>query len=158
MALWSKKLKRFFIRRPGAKDASVSDHFFHFVGARPDGSSVRFEFDDRNRKRVFMDGRFVEFEFDVFEVVVYDPFILILLSIPNRLSADIVRNLYCFQGGKQLWQVENLNDKYPDRGNLPFVGIHVTDDGLLIGTDFCGRRYGIDMANGAITQQLSSVK
>lgn len=158
MALWTKKLKRFFVRRPGTENASVNGHFFRFVDAHPDGSTVRFEFDDRNRKQVFMDGRIVQFEFDVFEVVVYDSLILILLSIPNRLSSEIVRNLYCFQGGKQLWRVEDLNDKYPGRGNLPFEGIQVTGDGLLVGTDFCGRRYAVDMASGAITKQLSCVK
>lgn len=117
------------------------------------------ELHENDKGRVWIDGKLFTFEFDVRQAVVYDDLILILLDIPTKPEyAHYIRNLYGFRQGKRLWQVEDLNNQFPNRIHFPFVGIYIDNDGELGGTDFYGRRYAIDKETGAITKQLPSVK
>lgn len=120
---------------------------------------VDMELHENDKGRVWIDGKLFTFEFDVRQAVVYDDLILILLDIPTKPEyAHYIRNLYGFRQGKRLWQVEDLNNQFPNRIHFPFEGIYIDNDGELGGTDFYGRRYAIDMETGAITKQLPSVK
>ena len=119
---------------------------------------VSFKFSDaRNKKDVMLDGNVIKFEFDVHQIVVYESRVFVVLW-PSQDAENQRRNVYCFQQGRQIWQIEDPNNEFPNGGNIPFVGILVTTDGSLIGTDFYGGRYCIDMATGAITKRMSSVR
>ena len=96
-----------------------------------------------------------EMPFNIRKVIEEGSLTFVLLSIPD--SEKETRNVYGFCDGKKIWQVESLNDKYPDRKNLPFEDIRQAEGGLL-GRDFYGRQYLIDSMTGKIIQQLSSVK
>jgi len=103
-----------------------------------------------------INGNVFKFEFDIRQVIVHGDLTFVLLSIPGQCQS--IRNVYCYKCGEKKWQVEDLNRKFPLRKNLPFEIIQKADDSRLIGTDFYGRRYCIDMENGMITNQISSVK
>ena len=96
-----------------------------------------------------------EMPFGIRQVIEDGNMTFVLLSIP--VSDKEIRNVYGFCDEAEIWQVESLNDKYPDRKNLPFEDIRLVGDGLL-GRDFYGRRYLIDLMTGAIIRQAPGVK
>ena len=100
-------------------------------------------------------GSSFEMPFRIRQVIEDGNMTFALLSIPG--SDKEIRNVYGFSDEEEIWQVESLNDKYPERKNLPFEDIRLVADGLL-GRDFYGRRYLIDQMTGAIIRQAPSVK
>ena len=96
-----------------------------------------------------------EMPFTIRQIIEEDNLTFVLLAIPN--SVKETRNVYGFCDTEKIWQVESLNNKYPDRKNLPFEDIRLSGDGLL-GRDFYGRQYLIDLMTGTIIGQVSSVK
>ena len=96
-----------------------------------------------------------EMPFRIRQVIEDSNMTFVLLSIPG--SDNEIRNVYGFCDEEEIWQVESLNDKYPDRKNRPFEDISLIGDGLL-GRDFYGRRYLIDLMTGAIIRQAPGVK
>ncbi len=89
------------------------------------------------------------------QVIEEEDLTFVLLSVPG--SEAETRNVYGFRDTEEIWQVESLNDQYPNRKNLPFEEIRRVGDGLL-GRDFYGRQYLIDIMTGKIIRQLPSVK
>ena len=108
-----------------------------------------------DRNILTIDDRAIEMPYDVRKVIEDDPLAFVLLSIPAVVNET--RNIYAFRGAEALWQVEDLNELYPERKNLPFEDIRLTEEGLA-GTDFYGRRYLINPQTGKITGQLQSGK
>ena len=96
-----------------------------------------------------------EMPFMIRQVIEEGNLTFVLLTIAG--SDQEIRNVYGFCDTEEIWQVESLNDKYPDRRNLPFEDIRLVSDGLL-GRDFYGRQYLIDPMTGTIIKQASSVK
>ena len=96
-----------------------------------------------------------EMPYGIRQVIEEGNLTFVLLAIPN--SDMEIRNVYGFCGTEKIWQVESLTDKYPERKNLPFEAIRLVGDGLL-GKDFYGRQYLIDLMTGTIIKQIPSVK
>ena len=120
-------------------------------------NNIRVTFHARSPRHLSVNGNLFQFEYDVYETVVYGEYVFVLLDVPSECNSFIT-NIYGLRGGKQLWQVEERSIRFPGKGWLPFVGMNVTDDGRLIGVDFCGRRAIIDIATGAIIGHATSVK
>ena len=93
--------------------------------------------------------------YSIRQVIEEEDLTFVLLSVPGS-DAD-TRNVYGFRDTEEIWQVESLNDQYPNRKNLPFEDIRLVDDGRL-GRDFYGRQYLIDVMTGKIIRQFPSVK
>ena len=102
-----------------------------------------------------IDGVCFEMPFGIRQVIGEDNLTFVLLAIPA--SEQEIRNVYGFRDAEQIWQVDSLNDQYPDRKNLPFEEIRRVEEGLL-GRDFYGRQYLIDPMTGSIIRQIQSVK
>ena len=100
-------------------------------------------------------GSSFEMPFGIRQVIEDGNKTFVLLSVPG--SDKEIRNVYGFCDEEQIWQVESLTDKYPERKNLPFEAIRLVGDGLL-GKDFYGRQYLIDLMTGTIIKQIPSVK
>ena len=100
-------------------------------------------------------GASYEMPFRIRQVIEEGNMTFVLLSVPA--GDQETRNVYGFCGTEKIWRVESLEDKYPDRKNLPFEDIRLAGEGLL-GRDFYGRQYLIDLMTGTIIGQAPSVK
>ena len=97
----------------------------------------------------------VEMPYRVRKVIEQEPLMFVLLAVPNDVNDT--RNVYGYRGAEEVWQVQGLDEIYPDRKNLPFEDIRLTEEGLA-GADFYGRRYLIDPQTGRIVKQLQAGK
>lgn len=97
---------------------------------------------------LFINSKYVEFGFDIRNIVEYSGCVLVLLSIP--FTRNDINNIYCVnEFGEVVWQSEDLNALYPSLKNLPYEQMGIKD-GILYASDFYGRSYLIDLETGKI--------
>ncbi|WP_196595856.1 hypothetical protein [Pectinatus frisingensis] len=97
---------------------------------------------------LFINSKYVKFDFDIRDTMEYFGYVLVLLSIPFTKSD--INNIYCVNKfGEIVWRVEDLNLLYPNLKNLPYEQMGIKD-GILHASDFYGRNYMIDLDTGKI--------
>lgn len=77
---------------------------------------------------------------------------VILLEIPCvELGIDELNNILCYdEKGKMCWQISNkLPPSITCKDQMPYVAIRIIDRELYA-TDFWGRRFRVDVNNGAL--------
>lgn len=101
-----------------------------------------------NKNELSIDKNTIKFNYDIRATRIFKEQIIVLLSIP--FDVDETANIYAISWNcKILWRVEK---REPNSCNLPFENIFLKD-GLLTATDFYGRRYFINTANGSIERK-----
>lgn len=75
--------------------------------------------------------------------------VIVLLSIPS--NDNTLDNIYCYSAtGDLKWQVQPLKEAFPELKQVfPFEQMSVID-GVISATDFYGRRFMINPADGKI--------
>ncbi len=96
-----------------------------------------------------INNKIYEFKFDIRTVLEYKCNYIVLISIPFNISE--INNIYCLDSqAKMVWQVEDLTLAYPDLKNiLPYEQMEIKDD-YILASDFYGRNFKINLANGKI--------
>ncbi len=88
------------------------------------------------------------FDYNIRTVISYKKTYIILLDIPFNLTQ--INNLFCIDSNANLvWQVEDLNKRYPEQNHLPYEQIGIEGDAVYA-SDFLGRCYKINIHNGKI--------
>lgn len=88
------------------------------------------------------------FNYDVRNVLEFNKYYFILLSIPFDKSE--INNIYCVDNKNDLlWRSEDLNVLFPEQKNLPYEQMGIKDNELYA-SDFYGRNYCINPLNGRV--------
>lgn len=98
-----------------------------------------------------VNGVSISFNYSIRDTKVIDEDIIVLLKIPyNDTQID---NIYCVDNyGCIKWQVESLSILYPNQNNLPYEQMNYNGKDLTA-TDFYGRKYYINIADGKIEKR-----
>lgn len=104
-----------------------------------------------NKNKLRIDKKIMEFKYDIRDAKVIDNQIIVLLSIP--FNVDEIDNIYAVSlDCKITWKVESLSIINPNGNNLPYENMFF-NNGELTATDFYGRRYFINIADGTIEKR-----
>lgn len=98
--------------------------------------------------RLTIDGKSIEFSYEIRQIEMFENKIIVLLSIPQ--NDNTIDNIYAVSDtGNILWRVESLVVKYP---KLPYEQMVVHGDEIRA-TDFYGRRVFISGNTGLIIKK-----
>ncbi len=91
----------------------------------------------------------IKFDHNIRQIDAYDDNVIILLEIPN--NDNTLDNIYCYgQNGIIKWQVQSIKEAFPEMKNaFPFEQMSIIDD-KISASDFYGRRFFINIADGQI--------
>lgn len=93
----------------------------------------------------------VDFQYPIRDVKRLDKNVIVLLSIP--FNENFLDNLYLVSGyGEIVWQSQSLKEIYPTERLLPYEQMTIENQEIRV-TDFYGRRYFINAANGKIMKR-----
>lgn len=102
------------------------------------------------KNTLFVNDKQLNFDFEVGNAFVKDNKIIFLLKIPY--DNNTLRNIYCLSADCQfLWQVQSALEAYPKiNEELPFENMVLKENGNISASDFYGRNFEINPADGKI--------
>lgn len=107
-----------------------------------------------NQNVMNIDDKKIELDCDILEVRELNDMILVV-TVPEN---NVLNNLFGISARTgNIWQVQTLNEIYPEFLQTPYVGISVANNEVLV-TDFCGCRFIINSENGKVIGRANEVK
>lgn len=103
-----------------------------------------------NKNKFIINGKTVEFSFEIRKVLEYKDKYIILLSIPY--DKNELNNIFCLdKKGTIIWKAEDLNKLFPKLKNIPYEQMGIIND-QLFASDFYGRNYKINLFDGKVEE------
>lgn len=105
-----------------------------------------------NKNILTLNGKEIKFNYDIRQFKTIGEDIVVLLAIPG--NDDTLDNIYCYgQNGIIKWQVQPIKDAFPDMKRVYCFEQMSIIDGQISASDFYGRRFMINPADGKITSK-----
>ena len=90
----------------------------------------------------------IVFDYDIRYVVETNDILIILLEIPNNVI--YLNNVFGVnKGGKVKWRIQNVNDVFNIKNQLPFENLMINETGVYV-SDFYGRRFSLNPITGKV--------
>lgn len=106
-------------------------------------------------KQLHVDGKVIEFDYEIRKVKELDNLLIVLLSIP--FNEKTTENVYGIdKTGNVVWQVQDPRDIYSIKSHMPYENIGIIEGEKVFLTDFYGRGYVINSSDGTIFQKFLS--
>lgn len=110
---------------------------------------------DNDKSMIIINNKEIQFDYCIEECIAEMDKFFILLNIPMNveLTEKEVSNIICYNvDGTYKWTIKNCYDpNYPKMTRMPFVLIHLWENGELRCTDFSGRNYLINIDDGTLS-------
>lgn len=89
------------------------------------------------------------FEYDIDSVRCINDVYIVLVDIPSDVKE--VNNIYAINNICEiLWKIQDPSSVYGIINDVPYVGIRINEEGVLIATNFNGVTYSVDIKTGNI--------
>lgn len=105
-----------------------------------------FKIDDN---ALIVNGNKVEFQFKIDNVKICNSLYIVLVDIPSNIK--ITNNVYAVnENGHIVWQVQDVNEVYSFKNDVPYVGTRITEDNFIIATNYNGVTVTVNSVDGKI--------
>lgn len=102
-----------------------------------------------NKNILIINGKEVTFQYEIDNIKKIQGLYIVLLDIPSNIQA--INNVYAVNdSGKIIWQIENFEDVYPIKNDVPYVGTRILDNNQIIVTNFNGVTFTVNTVDGRI--------
>lgn len=98
---------------------------------------------------LIVDGNKVVFQFKIDNVKICNGLYIVLVDIPSNVKAT--NNIYAVnENGQIVWQVQDVNEVYSFKNDVPYVGTRITEDNFIVATNYNGVTVTVNYTDGKI--------
>ncbi|WP_196594988.1 hypothetical protein [Pectinatus frisingensis] len=98
---------------------------------------------------LIVNGNKVDFQFKIDNVKICNGLYIVLVDIPSNIKTT--NNVYAVnENGHIVWQVQDVNDVYLFKNDVPYVGIRIIEDNFIIATNYNGVTVTVNSTDGKI--------
>lgn len=91
----------------------------------------------------------IAFKYNIDSVKFFQNVYIVLLDIPTEIKE--VNNIFAINDRCELlWRIQDPAKLYNIINDVPYVGIRIDDQGVLIATNFNGVTYSVDINTGNV--------